>query len=143
MTHATRTIVTCLIFLISACTSDTTSSAQAQSPMTDLTGGEWVVDDINGAGVVDIARATLNFGEDGRVSGSASCNSYGGDYSVDGSSIKFGRMISTRKACPGAIMAQESAFFSVLENASSIKFSDDGALVISGPDGDTMTARRD
>lgn len=112
-------------------------------PRTDLTGGEWVVDDINGAGVVDRTRATLNFGSDGRVSGNASCNSYGGDYSVDGSSITFGRMMSTRKACPGTIMAQESAFFGVLENASSINFLDDGALVISGSDGGTITARRD
>ena len=52
-----------------------------------LQAGEWVVEDINRGGLIDRSRVTLNFGNDGRVSGRASCNNYVGAYQVDGRTL--------------------------------------------------------
>lgn len=49
--------------------------------------------------VVPATKPTLNFGDDGRASGSTGCNSFSGTYTVRGDTISFGRMISTKRAC--------------------------------------------
>ncbi len=56
-------------------------------PATLLRGGEWVVEDITGVRLVDQSRITLAFGADGRVSGKASCNRYGAEYSLTGEGL--------------------------------------------------------
>ena len=48
----------------------------------------------------------------------------------------------TRKACPPALMNQERAFTDILGSARQYTITQDGALVIYGPNGDTITARR-
>ena len=68
------------------------------------------------AGLIAGSRATLNFGADGTLSGSASCNNYTGRYEVTGNQIKFpSAFASTRKMCvnPG-VMEQEQAFLKAL-----------------------------
>jgi heat shock protein HslJ len=45
-------------------------------------------------------RATMRFEADtARVGGFAGCNRYGGTYTLDGSSLRFGPLISTKMAC--------------------------------------------
>jgi len=39
------------------------------------------------------------FGEDGTISGNVGCNSFGGDYKVDGDKITFGTISSTLMMC--------------------------------------------
>jgi heat shock protein HslJ len=42
---------------------------------------------------------TLVFGSDGKVSGNAGCNSYGGPYTQSGAELKIGPLFSTLRAC--------------------------------------------
>ena len=84
---------------------------------------------------------TLNFGNDGRVSGIASCNNYTGAYTVAGSSLTVSQLVSTRKACIPRLGEQESNFLKALENVSEFKVSDTGALVLKTETGDSLTAR--
>lgn len=106
-----------------------------------LQAGEWVVKDINQGAVVDDSRVTLNFGNDGRVSGSASCNRYTGGYSVAGSSLTVTQLVSTRMACVPGLGEQEVKFLQTLESVSRFEVSGDGALVLKTESGEAITAR--
>tara|TARA_R110000787_G_scaffold1372_7_gene5088 strand:- start:5346 stop:6182 length:837 start_codon:yes stop_codon:yes gene_type:complete len=110
---------------------------------TGLTGQEWVVEDINRRGVVDFSRATINFDSSGRISGNASCNSYSAGYSATApQDLRLTEIVLTRKGCPPALMNQERAFTDILGSARQYTITQDGALVIYAPNGDTITARR-
>ncbi|WP_425409604.1 META domain-containing protein [Hyphococcus sp.] len=107
-----------------------------------LVGGDWVVEDISGAGVIDMARTYIAFTEDGRISGSGGCNSFSGSYEIGGEGVSFGPVASTKRACPPAIMNQERKFFDVLSTVSNFQRDDDGALRLLGDNGAYILARR-
>ncbi|MAS12450.1 MAG: hypothetical protein CMH69_04020 [Nitratireductor sp.] len=79
--------------------------------------GEWLVEDIDGGGVMDRLRSTLTLSEDGAVSGSGGCNRFRGNVKVEGASILFTPLASTNMACPPAVMNQEQAFLNALGRA--------------------------
>jgi heat shock protein HslJ/membrane-bound inhibitor of C-type lysozyme len=111
-------------------------------PTALLRGPEWTVEDIDGGGIVDRSRVTIEFGDDDRVSGAASCNRYMGSYSLTGEGLTLGQMASTMMACPEAIMDQEQRFLAILAEVQRFEMGQDGALVLHTNDGRTITARR-
>ena len=104
--------------------------------------GEWVVEELDGRGIVDNSRATVTFSEDGTLGGRGSCNSYGGSYALTGEGLTVSQLHSTLMACAQPLMAQERRLFEVLQQAYRFEISDDGALILHGGDGRTLTARR-
>lgn len=52
-------------------------------------------------------------------SGNSGCNSYGGNYEVNGASISIGPLMSTAMACDGLIMQQENQYLDALQGAQS------------------------
>lgn len=107
-----------------------------------LTGGEWIVEDINNSGVIDNSRASLTFDEAGRVAGMSSCNSYGAGYALTGEGLTIGRAAATLRACAPALMDQERKFFDTLSKVSGFTIDDTGALILTAPDGGRILARR-
>lgn len=108
--------------------------AIADIDLSGLEGHEWVVEDLNGGGVIDFTRATLNF--DGQtVSGSTSCNSYKASYEIRNGLLYVGLLATTRKACPPAIMAQEQKFISILSSPLSMQLDEKGILRLIGDRG--------
>ncbi|MBK0328347.1 META domain-containing protein [Rhodobacteraceae bacterium F11138] len=107
-----------------------------------LTGGEWRVQDIDGHGVIDIAQTTISFERDGRVSGSGGCNRYTGSYEQADDTLTFGPVAVTRKACVPAVARQEDAFLSFMDTQVTVQFTETGALVLTDPQGRSLTARR-
>ncbi len=71
--------------------------------------------------VMSGSKVTLEFGEDGRITGSAGCNHYFASYEVKGSAVTVGPAGSTEMYCaaPG-IMEQESAYLRLLGQVTSI-----------------------
>src|SRR5829696_108122 len=67
------------------------------------------------------ANVTIRFGTDGKVSGSAGCNSFGGSYTTGANrSIQFSQLISTLKACSSpSVNTFEQEYLSALQSASS------------------------
>ena len=65
------------------------------------------------------SEITAVFGEDGTLSGNASCNNYTASYTVDGDAIQIGPAASTRMMCnePEGIMQQEQEYLAALETA--------------------------
>lgn len=88
----------------------------------------------NPTSAVPNIEATVTFGSDGKLSGNVGCNSFSGDYKVDGSTITFGPVISTMMACADPIMQQESAVLSVFANSATFKI-DGKTLTITSSDG--------
>ena len=77
-------------------------SEYASRLSTSVVGQEWVLEKEgeDGAGGDTGVRVTLRFGEDGRVTGTAGCNSYFGAYEIgDGGTLTIGEVGSTRMAC--------------------------------------------
>lgn len=79
-------------------------------------------------------ETSINFGADGQLAGNVGCNSFGGEYKVSGTSIKFGPLMSTLMACMDTIGDQESAVFAVFTNTASFALTGD-MLTITSADG--------
>jgi heat shock protein HslJ len=106
-----------------------------------LEGGVWVVEDVNGGGVIDDARLDASFAE-GKVSGRSGCNRYNGQWQQDGANIRIGPLMSTRMACAPALMTLEQKFLAALEAASLVSFDATGAAFLKAPDGRVLRMRR-
>jgi putative lipoprotein len=81
---------------------------------------------------------TIQF-EDGQVSGNGGCNSFGGEYRVNGDKLKLEKLMSTLMACADpAMMEQETIFMQALGEAQRFEIMD-GQLQIFGSDGEALT----
>jgi heat shock protein HslJ len=112
-------------------------------PPPSLTGVTWRVTGVNNgrqavASVVSGTQLTVIFGTDGRVSGDTGCNMYSGPYTLAGSNITIGPLISTRRAClSDEASAQEQAFLAALEASSTYELMGD-RLTLRNTDGATQ-----
>lgn len=100
-----------------------------------LQGGEWVIEDINGGGIIDRSRVTLNFWQDGRVTGRASCNNLMGQYQLSGEGLSISQAATTRMACPPSLMEQEQRVLTTLGQLQRFDFDDTGALLLHSEQG--------
>jgi heat shock protein HslJ len=91
-----------------------------------LTGVVWMLDNLNGKPPVTGTMISAEFTTDGKVSGTAGCNTYAGQYTASGSSIQFtAPMASTMMACDQPVMDQETAYFQALAAAKSFAVNGD------------------
>lgn len=112
-------------------------------PATLLRGEAWTVEAIDGDGLTERPRATLAFGADGRIAGTASCNSYTAAYLLTGESLSVRGAAATRRACAPALMAQERRFLAALEAVRRFELGPGGTLRLLGERGRSITARRE
>ena len=73
--------------------------------------------------------STATFGADGRINGSAGCNTYLGPYQTDGRSLTIGPLATTRMLCAQPVMDQETAYLAALQRATQYQF-ESGQLVL-------------
>ncbi len=99
----------------------------AQAPST-LEGPLWVLTLIAGKQPLEGAPIYASF-EDGKVSGSAGCNTYQGSYQSDADTLEVTPLALTRKLCPepAGVMEQEQTFVSLLQSAK--RYSTDNGLL--------------
>lgn len=111
-------------------------------PPSELAGTNWTFVAIGGVPVAADRPTALRF--DGtRISGSAGCNRFSGTYTADGRTLTAGPLMATKMACPGAGMAQESAFFKLMAAPVSLRFPSDGTMEVTGADGQTAVLKRE
>lgn len=127
-------------------TTGTTGQVANQSQMagsdTSLYGEEWVVEDIAGQGVIDMSHASIQFLEDGRLAGSATCNRMLGRFEVSGRDLSIGQVGTTMMACPDALMYQERKLLDLLPTVTRYRIDASNALILLTKDGTRITARR-
>ncbi|AZN99113.1 META domain-containing protein [Mesorhizobium sp. M9A.F.Ca.ET.002.03.1.2] len=109
----------------------TSSEKPAAAP---VLGQSWLIEYIDGIGVITEPQATFTISEAGKAGGSGPCNVYFATAKVDGSTIAISDIGSTFKACAPEIMAEEKALFEALAKAASYHV-DAGKLVIADKDG--------
>jgi heat shock protein HslJ len=86
----------------------------------------------------DTAPITLTFEAEGQVVGHGGCNSYSATYTLEGTSISFSDVVSTKMACEdGDIMQREQDFFAALSSASQFGLTDE-RLYIRPEDGSRL-----
>ena len=76
----------------------------------------------------------INFASNGQVMGNVGCNSFSGDYRVNGSQITFEPIISTLMACEDPIGTQEAEVFRVFASTVSFQVNED-SLTVTTADG--------
>lgn len=111
-----------------------TAVATATDP---LAGTAWQIETLAGAPPAEGTQVTLAFNEQGRYNANAGCNTFNGDYAVNGETISFMAGISTMMACPDPIGTQEMQFIQALEAATSFALSE-GQLTITYGEGDQL-----
>ena len=106
-----------------------------------LVGPDWHVTGINNgnqavASTITGSVVTATFAADGSVTGSAGCNLYNATYTLDGTALKVGAPVATRKFCekPEGVMEQEAAFLAALEKSVKVE-PDSHGLTLRGADG--------
>lgn len=120
---------------LTACNMNATEEeAVSVGEQATLAGSAWWVEDIAGRGVIDNSHTTIEFTADGRVSGDTGCNRYSGGVEVDGTTIKFGLMAGTLKACNEALMDQEMKFYQAVDKVVSWEIAETGLLHLRGDD---------
>ena len=112
------------------------ASADASGGALDLT-GSWRLDEGDGPGgeveIIPTARVTMEVDAESGVTGSASCNRYSGTVVVDGSSVRFGPIATTRMACAPRPGAAEAAYLAALDDVDAGSRTGD-ELTLTGPD---------
>jgi heat shock protein HslJ len=64
------------------------------------------------------------------ITGYAGCNNFSGDYKIDGASVKFGLLASTRMFCTEPQMSMETGLFKALEETRGWKIKDGSLLLL-------------
>ncbi len=89
--------------------------APAVATTPTLAGTAWILSSLEGELPLDDTTVTLQFGQDGTVSGTDGCNRFSGSYTQDGTSLTIAQpLASTMMACPDPIMAQAAAYQAAL-----------------------------
>lgn len=103
--------------------------SDAVSPV-QLDGTQWVLTSMSGSAPVAGSSITLNLAQ-GNVSGSAGCNQYRGPYTANGSSLAFGAIAATKRACAEDDRnAQETAYLDALSRVKSFQVTGDRLLLM-------------
>ncbi|AZO31208.1 YbaY family lipoprotein [Mesorhizobium sp. M1B.F.Ca.ET.045.04.1.1] len=109
-------------------------AAPATEPDTAaLYGQSWLIEYIDGIGVIAEPQATFRVSEAGKAGGKGPCNTYFATATVEGNKIAIGDIGSTKMACAPDVMAQERALFNALGKAASYHV-DAGKLLIADKD---------
>lgn len=120
-----------IALLLSACSGGTAAAG--------LPEGEWALTSLNGSPPLEGSTVTIQFDEN-QVSGSAGCNSYGGQFNAgqDGS-LTFENVFNTEMACmePEGVMEQETTYLQTLTQTASFTIAD-GQLELMNQAGETI-----
>lgn len=96
--------------------------APATEPETAaLYGQSWLIEYVDGIGVIAEPQATFRISETGKAGGKGPCNAYFATARVDGEKIAISDIGSTYMACAPDVMAEEKALFEALTKAASYK----------------------
>lgn len=99
-----------LVVLLSACSGSSVSLE-----------GEWALvsygDSSNPTSALPNVETSINFDADNQVGGNVGCNSFGGEYKLNGNQVTFSGIFSTLMFCEGT-MDQETVFLNILSEQS-------------------------
>jgi heat shock protein HslJ len=111
-------------------------------PSQNLSGTEWNLVEMDGhPPLAEGGPLTIGFENGDHVGGNSGCNSYGGVYAVDGSSMVISDLVSTLRACAGPLNEQEAEFLRALGEAAAYEISN-GRLMLKDGGGTVLVFTR-
>lgn len=118
-------------------TGETTEEVTADT-VAAVEGTLWQLVSYSDTPVVDGSEITLELA-DGKLNGSAGCNSYFADYQLEDGQLTVERAGSTKMACgePG-VMEQETTYLNLLQQADNAVAISDNVLTIETPEGNLV-----
>jgi heat shock protein HslJ len=114
------------------------SNQQATPLPALLENQEWTLTSLLGQEPLPGTDASVQF-EDGTVTGTTGCNSFGGEFMLSDNSLTFNNLYQTEMACtePAGIMQQETAFMQAMMQTASYQITGN-QLEIQNSDGETL-----
>ncbi len=95
-------------------------------PIPELAGTHWTVTQIDGRETLRGDELTADFGVDGRINGDSGCNHFSGPFVQTGTTVNFGEVLSTRRACvEDGRQRQENRMLSILHGATRVHVAGD------------------
>ena len=122
-----RLLLAFALFLSAACNGDESVARYGAA------GKIWTLAEMDGAAFS--AHTTIEFGENGQVSGDAPCNRYSTEQSAPYPWFNLGPILSTKMACSDS--PSETAFFSALAKMTLSDVPDE-TLILSNDAGETL-----
>jgi len=120
-----------VLFVLAACAGGSSASIA----------GQWKLVSYGSANSQTPAIADVNtnieFTSDGKLNGNVGCNSFGGDYKMNGKNITFGPVMSTMMFCEGPVGEQEMATVAVFQRSAAFVLDVD-KLTITAADDNSM-----
>ena len=105
------------------------SAAPPPAPTEPLWGTHWQLEALGSQPVMPQSKASLHFPEVGRVAGHGSCNRFSGSVTVKEDRLAIGQVASTKMACRGGAMEQESGYLAALQKAQRYEQQGDTLLI--------------
>lgn len=127
-----KTIVTVRVLAAGAVMLGFIACAGAQDEP-ELLGG-WMLEYVDGLPVIDRSPAFIEFSEDGRVGGDASCNRFSGGYEQSGTTLALDEVAATRRMCSETLNDQELRVLQVLSRVAGWRI-ENGLLLLLDADG--------
>lgn len=111
---------------------------KAEQPF-ELSGSSWMITNYNNGkeavvGLVEGSELTLEFADDGSVSGSGGVNRFNGPYEATEDTIKIGPLMNSNKAASEELMTQEQQYLAALAAATKWEVAN-GVLTLRDDDG--------
>lgn len=108
------------------------SSTEAPTPAA-APAGAWDLVELGPTADLAGLVPTIEFGPVGTVRGFAGCNRFNGRYALEGATITFGPLASTKMACERPASAVEAEYLSALAGITTWQIGADGRLLLGGP----------
>ena len=90
---------------------NTFAGSRGANPAPGLANTHWSLVSINGQAPIAGRALTLSFQSDSQLGGDSGCNSYGGQYHINGSDMAVTQLISTLRACAEQPLNDQEAVF--------------------------------
>lgn len=107
--------------------------SQSSTPSENSIGLEntaWTLKSLAGQPIAETTTITLEF-RDGGLGGSAGCNSYRGNVTVDGNTLAVSPLNTTRRACDQPVMTQEMTYLRLLQSVTTFEQTDKTLTLLS------------
>ena len=103
-----------MLLAAAACTMSSVDDAALVEP--NVSDDPWYVEYIYERPVIDRSPAYFLFGENGRLSGNASCNQFKGKYEASRGRVTLSDFVTTRRSCIGSLEEQERRFLGAVSD---------------------------
>jgi len=104
--------------------------------------GQWQVITIKRQNVIAQHSATLIFADDNTLMGTTGCNNFRTSFTQEDSKLTIAMAATTRKMCPGKLMAQESSFLQALANITHFKLNEHQLELLNKEGNTIFTAKK-